>query len=283
MFALAGLAVAAIGLRDRVDAEAVADPTVAIPTLALTAVSTAAAARSWSAITTEHRDRGGRRRGEFYRAQLAKYLPAGPLVTAVSQAALASGDTGRRQAVVALGVNALGVVGAGLVFGPLVATDSELAGPLRLALLAAPLGLVVLHRPLMMAVLERIPRLRDMADAVPAQSAVLRSFGWSVVNMTATATAFVLLLDAVDPDVHASFRLVGAFALAWVIGFLIVPLPSGLGARELVIYALAPGVAGAAVVTASVMHRFATIVAEVALAGITWRSAVATDDTSLDV
>jgi uncharacterized membrane protein YbhN (UPF0104 family) len=60
---------------------------------------------------------------------------------------------------------------------------------------------------------------------------------------------------------------VSAYAIAWLIGFVLVPLPSGLGAREAVLVGLLHGLFPTSVlVAASVFHRIVQIVVEGLLA-----------------
>lgn len=261
VLAFAGLAVAAVTLRDQVDASAATDPKVGIPAVLAAVISVTAAAWSWSTLAGVDAHSSGRRRSEFYRSQLAKYLPAGALLTAAGQTALASTEAGRTRSMGSLAINAIGVICAGLVWGPVVALTLERHVLLRLALAVAPVGLLLLDRRLAVRVLGRL--LGD-PEELPSQPAILRSFALSCVNMLATAWAFVWLLSNLD-DVTVSPATIGGFALAWVVGFLIVPLPSGVGARELVVLALVPDVSTAGLIAASVLHRLATVVAELVL------------------
>lgn len=264
---LAGLAVAAFALRRDVDSAAAAEPRVAIPTVLLAMTSVVAAAHSWSALAGTDGASRGRRRAEFYRAQLAKYLPAGALLTAAGQTALASTEAGRTRSLGSFAINAIGVVCAGLVFGPLVAIGLDRHVALRALLWCAPLALVFLNRRAAVAVLGKFAK---NAELLPDQRAIVRSFGFSILNMASTSVAFVWLLSQID-DIELGLTAVGAFAIAWVIGFLIIPLPSGVGARELVLLALIPGISTAGLVTASVLHRLGTLGAEVAMAAVTTR------------
>jgi glycosyltransferase 2 family protein len=55
-----------------------------------------------------------------------------------------------------------------------------------------------------------------------------------------------------------------AFALSWVVGFLVFPLPSGIGVREAVLLAVVPGASSAALLGASLAQRFLVLGSEVA-------------------
>jgi hypothetical protein len=102
-------------------------------------------------------------------------------------------------------------------------------------------------------------------DALPPQAAILRAYLCALGNLAAYGAAFTVLLSdggAVNP-----FVAVSAFCAAWVAGYLVVPVPSGLGVREAVLVAALPDLATASLLAASVAHRVLGIVAEAALAG----------------
>jgi uncharacterized membrane protein YbhN (UPF0104 family) len=85
-------------------------------------------------------------------------------------------------------------------------------------------------------------------------------------NLISYGAAYaVLLTDVADVN---PFIAGSALCAAWVAGYLVVPLPSGLGVREAVLVAALPG-AAASLVAASVAHRLLGIGAEATLAGLT--------------
>jgi uncharacterized membrane protein YbhN (UPF0104 family) len=57
----------------------------------------------------------------------------------------------------------------------------------------------------------------------------------------------------------------GAFAAAWIVGFLAFFIPSGLGVREVVLIALLPAWDSTQVIGASVGFRVAALVGEMLL------------------
>jgi uncharacterized membrane protein YbhN (UPF0104 family) len=79
-----------------------------------------------------------------------------------------------------------------------------------------------------------------------------------------SGSAFVTLLRQWTDPLEGLATL-GAFALAWLVGFVIFPLPSGLGAREVVLVALLSHLSPGLVLGISVIHRFASIVAEMSV------------------
>ena len=56
-------------------------------------------------------------------------------------------------------------------------------------------------------------------------------------------------------------------AAAWTAGYLVVPLPGGLGVREAVIVAALPEVSAGPLLAVSVAHRLLGLTAEAVLAG----------------
>ena len=93
----------------------------------------------------------------------------------------------------------------------------------------------------------------------------MRSYAHLLVNQVAYAVGFVVLLsEAADVAVPAA---TAAFCASWAIGYLVLPLPSGLLVREAVLVATLPGLATGLVLAASVAHRLTGFVTEAALAG----------------
>ena len=79
--------------------------------------------------------------------------------------------------------------------------------------------------------------------------------------MVANGAALALLVWSLHAARLAAA--VPAFALAWTVGFLAVPIPAGLGIREAVLIAVISRPGGAAlVIAASVAHRLVAIISE---------------------
>ena len=240
----------------------------------LTLVTILSSGRAWTALFTGFLD--DRRalmglRGTFYLSQLTKYLPAGGLVQAASQMSMASAagvPLGR--VAVAFPVSAVCTIAAGATFGVGLVFDSSLPGWVR-ALgavgLAAP---VLLHRRLMAAALgvarRLVPRIPE-SDRLPSQRDILAAYGWAVLGIGAFAVAYAVLLGSIT-DGARPVTVVSAFAVSWVIGFLAVPIPAGIGVREVVLVALLPGIGAAPLLAASLALRLLAIAAELlAVAG----------------
>lgn len=206
----------------------------------------------------------------FFVGQLGKYIP-GSVWSLGAQAQMARG----------FAIPARTTVAAGLVFllyncatalvvgcGVGLTQDAQLPG----WVLAA--GVIVGVLLLVPAVVRRIAALlagtaapaigwRTTAAIVVLMAGVWLSYGLATAVL-ATGTAGVALTGLVPVAV-------AAFALAYLVGVVVVLAPSGLGARELVLgWLLAPvvGVPVAAAVTllARVLHT----VADFSIAGIAW-------------
>jgi len=205
-----------------------------------------------------------------YASQLGKYVPGG-VVQAVGQVAIAGRyaiplRTAFPAYVVYAGHAALGSLVAGVV---LVTQASAVGG--RWALLAGLLGVVslmsisrrVLEWALRLAqrVVSRLRRIGPL----PAQRALTRGFALQVVFALLQGVSFAVLLRSLDHDVPFAAAM-GANALAFGLGLLALPVPSGLLVREGLLIAILHPVAGAAtVVTAAVVQRLTAIGAEVVM------------------
>ena len=197
----------------------------------------------------------------YFVGQLGKYVP-GSVWALIAQAELGKDHriSRARSAVVALGALMVLVVVGGTIGAAGLAAGS--AGSLRTywwALLAVPVGLTVLWPPVfnrLVALGLRAARRSGPAPTISGR-ALLRSSGWAVVMWLAFgAHAWFLAapLGAAGPRDLAT--VVGAFALAWVVGFLVVVAPAGAGPREAaLILALAPVMGSADALVVALVSR----------------------------
>lgn len=232
-------------------------------------VALALAAQSWIVLFPPGADRRSLASG-FYASQLTKYLPAGGLVQAASQVALASGDGGGASAALRLPVFSLGyivaalTVGSGLVFAGDLPTWGRVLAGLSL------LSLLTLNRRVLHGLVRRgrrfVARLPD-PDDLPPQRAILRCYALSLANLVMFAAAFSLLLG--DLTDITPWLAVAAVSAGWAAGYVAVFIPSGLLVREAVLIAALPGLPAASLLAASVAHRLVGLVAEVFFAGVT--------------
>lgn len=204
----------------------------------------------------------------FYSSQLMKYTPVGGFAQAVGQAAMArTEEVGTARAGTAMLVSKLTMVIAGGVFGPILsATHPSMPGWIRIALLFTPLVFLFGKRELLKWSLDQLrrvlPRTPDHT-ILPAQSDVWKSVLWGIPGLGFAGVAFAFL--AVPAGIDVNFVQASAgFALAWVVGFLVIPVPAGLGVREASLGLLVGGNPGAKLV-AAVLFRAVAIVTEALL------------------
>jgi uncharacterized membrane protein YbhN (UPF0104 family) len=210
-------------------------------------------------------------RGTFYLAQLTKYLPAGGFVQAASQVGLGR-QTGMslKRVAVAFPVSVVVAVVAGATIGAGASASGDLPGWLRACVLLGLLSLVLLHRRLLARVVDlahqffsRVPT----SEHLPSQREILAFYVWALATMASLCAAYTVLLHSVDSSVNP-FVVACAFAVSWVVGFLAVPIPAGVGIREAVLVVLLPGVGAAPLLAASLVLRLLSIGGElVALGG----------------
>lgn len=224
--------------------------------------------RGWAALlggTAARRLASG-----FYLSQLGKYVPGG-----VWQVAGQIGYAVRARATVAQAATAFAIfslvhVAAGGTVGAFTALlQPELSAPVRIAIACSLLAVGLLHRRWMrgaLALLRRVRATPDDDEMLPSQRAILVCWLWGCATMVLAGSSLAVLLHGLDPGAP-TVALVPTFALAWTVGFLALPLPSGIGVREAVLIALLPSVAVPALIAGSVYHRLATMAAEGAMAG----------------
>lgn len=231
-------------------------------TAGLWAIGLLAGSIGWGAILQDQRlvVRAG-----FIVSQLGKYIPGG-VVQATGQVALAKQSgvaTGRGvTSFVTMAVVQISVGGSCLML--LAATWTSAAAGLRMLLvLAGCASLLLLDRRLLLWLLRKIPRVRDSAaDSFVGQRGILVAAAGAFFSLVAAGAGYALVLGSIEP-VEQPGRVIAAFIVAWTAGFVVVPLPSGLGVREAVIATVLHGVTTSSVlVAASVYHRLAIVAAE---------------------
>lgn len=197
----------------------------------------------------------------YFLGEIGKYLPGGvwPI--------LGRGELARRWGVrraaaygsvllslFALYLAAMFVAVAGL---PSLLTGGDGTGPIAvLALL--PLGLVVLHPRVLrlgVGVVERLAR-RQLDLPIPPWRASVALVARYVPAWLAIGAATWAVARSLDPTVGV-LEIGAAATLSWLVGFVLVPVPGGVGVREAAFVAAAgsldPGIAAAVAVAARVI------------------------------
>ncbi len=240
-----------------------------IAAFVLVIVSLQSGSRGWTTLFDGHGDRLKLASGLFT-SQLAKYLPGGGALQIAGQVSMSrDGTISLARASMAYPMYALVTVAASsFVAGSLVISGSDIPATLRVA---AALGLVspiFLVRGAALRVMNLARKLIHRIppnDLIPSQQSILRSFAFGVPMMLATALAFALLLRSLDGSTSVAVA-TGAFAAAWVAGFLVVPLPAGAGVREgVLVIALGGAAPLSAIIAASLAHRVVTILGEIVM------------------
>ncbi len=211
--------------------------------------------------------------------QLGKYLP-GSVWAFVAQVELARDwkvprSRGAAATLLAIAVTVAVSLAVAAVALPL--SSAEAARRWWWALAAAPLLLACLHPRVLgwgvRLAARPFARFREVAEAGPLElrgRAVAASVGWTLVAWVPLGAHVWLLTWAVGGDaLRSAGPAVGAYALAWTLGLLVVFAPAGLGVREVVlVVALAPVVDAGAALVVAVLSRLVMTVADVGWAGL---------------
>ena len=236
---------------------------------ALWACGLLAGAFAWATLL------GGDRRVDHGAAllvsQLAKYVPGGVWqVTGQVGLAKAAGVPVKRGAA-SFSVLAVTQAVAGCTYGLVLGAAWTDAAPVTRILLGAGAiaTLPLIDRRWMVWALSKIPRTRETsAELVPPQKSIVITYLACLVTLAATCCAYVVLLGSFGP-VSQPFLVIGAYAIAWTVGFVAIPIPSGVGIREAVLAAILHGKYDTSViVAASVYYRLVSVATEGALAAI---------------
>ncbi len=244
--------------------------TVAIAIAApLAVVAIVASCRTWTAlfegVFASSLDRR-KLAGTYYVSQLTKYLPVGGVLQATSQVSLATSlgiPIGR--VAVAFPVSALSSVTAGCTLGAGLVFATSLPGWARVLALLGLATPLLMHRTLLanvLALARRIVRRIPAADRLPEQRHIFASYRFGILSISGGALAYSTLAHSLAPD--AGFGMMFcAYAVAWVVGFVIVPIPAGIGVREALLVAIVPHAGAGPLLAASLAQRLLAAGAEV--------------------
>jgi uncharacterized membrane protein YbhN (UPF0104 family) len=216
----------------------------------------------------------------YFAGEIGKYVPGGvwPVLGRGELVRSSGVPTATAYASVALSLGALYLAAMACVclLLPLwIADAGQLNALWVLSLL--PLGLAMLHhRPLawLVRVAERVMR-RDIAVTVPPWS---RSIGLVARYLPAwffVGTATWCIARAFDGTI-AWIDIVPAAILSWIVGFVLVPIPGGLGVREAAFVGLATALPSGIAATIAIAARLIFMAVDAigaVVAGITLRAA----------
>lgn len=245
--------------------------------LALACAGLVAQMLSWRSLLTGTGGAPGLRASAriYYHGQLGKYVP-GSVWAVVAQAELGRAHklTRARSAVVALGALAvLLVVGGAVAVVGLAAGSPESLSTYWWAMIVVPLGAIGLAPPVFNWVVGKalvILRRGDQSVRVDGRGLAASAL-WALTMWVFFGLHAFVLLRALHPEDPGRGLVLstGAFALAWVVGFLIVIAPAGTGPREAaLVLALAPMVTSSDALLIALVSRVLMVVADAAAAGV---------------
>jgi uncharacterized membrane protein YbhN (UPF0104 family) len=192
-------------------------------------------------------------------AQLAKYLPGAVWAFAAQVELGHDHQVPRRRGATAVVVSLAVALGVALLIaaGTLPLTSVGEARHLWWALVITPVILIGLWPPVLGRILDRALVLarRQPLERRPSLRGLATAVGWTTLGWLLLGLQLWLLVRDVTGDgARVLLLALGANALAWSAGLLIVVFPGGIGPRELVLVtALAPVMPrGAALATALV-------------------------------
>ena len=211
----------------------------------------------------------------FTAAQLGKYVPGTVWVMAIQA------DLGRRwrvpASVMALSyvVGTVVAIATGALMALTAATDPArpLAPALLVAVAAGGLVLLVgLARPqLLNRLISAGARLlrRDLPVVALAPGALARAVVWECLGWIALGLQLWLLARPLGASAALIPAFIGIFALAFVVGLVLIPLPAGLGVREgLLVALLAPSLGAGAALTVALLSRLVLVAVDLVLASV---------------
>jgi len=183
----------------------------------------------------------------FLVSQFGKYVPGGVWNVLAAAELGADHRIPRRRSLSAMAVAVLVSVVTGLVVAVVAVAlaPASVRGSYGWVLWAAPVLVVllvpaVLNRLLSVAL--RLARRQPLEHPLTAAGTLL-AVVWSLLGWVAAGAQVWVLATALGmPALPQTVALaVGGYALAWVVGFLVVVVPAGVGAREVVLAAVLAG------------------------------------------
>lgn len=193
----------------------------------------------------------------YFGGELGKYVPGGIWpVLGRGELALRAGVPRATAYVTTLISYAAMCVAAGIVCGvlaPVVANGDQGLGWGWLMIALVPIGVAAVHPAVMgraFALAGRISRGRIDPQPQP-WSTMVGLIGWAIPTWVLVGGASSAITQALGYHQQPA-RVAFAAIAAWVIGFLVVPVPAGAGLREIVFVGVSGLAAGPAVAVAAI-------------------------------
>jgi uncharacterized membrane protein YbhN (UPF0104 family) len=208
----------------------------------------------------------------YYVGELGKYVPGGiwPVLGRGELARRGGVPKGRAFTSVALslGMLYLAAMFTATAFLPFALSSGGGLSPWMLFLLALPVGVVLLHHEVLERLLALVSRVakREVDVPVPRWGVSLGLVARYIPTWLSIGFATYAVARALSPDIDFA-QMMFATILSWVVGFLAVPVPSGAGIRETVLFAASGAPEDIAIATA-VAARIIFVVVDVGGAAI---------------
>ena len=205
-------------------------------------------------------------------SQLGKYVP-GAVWAVAAQVEFGRGhDIPRKRSASAAVISMLVTLATGLLVTSvaLPLSSGTAAREYWWALVLAPLALLALYPPLMGYLLDRLLRLarRPPLERRIGAAGMTRAVAWSLLGWGFFSVhAWLLVVGMIGKGAGVLLIAAGAYALAWSVGFILIPFPGGVGPRELAfVAALAPIMPRGSAIVVVVVSRLVLTIGDLALA-----------------
>jgi uncharacterized membrane protein YbhN (UPF0104 family) len=219
----------------------------------------------------------------YFPGQLGKYVP-GAIWPVVGRGEMAyRGGVNRGVAYVSVALSlaltylAASLTAIVLLIGSLL-TGQGVAGAVWVLLLL-PAGLAMLHPAVLQRLVTVAERVlsRDVPVVVPPYGTIVRLLVRHVPAWLAIASATWLVARAFTTDVPV-LQVMFAAVLSWIVGFVVVPVPGGIGVREAAFAAAATSLPDDVAATVAIVARLCFIASDLIGAGLVvlfsgWRAA----------
>lgn len=179
----------------------------------------------------------------FFVSQLGKYVPGGIWNILAAAELGAEHRIPRRRSLTAMMVTILVSIVTGMAIATLAVAlaPPDVTEQFGWAVLLFPAAAVLLVPTVLNKVLTRLLRLarRPPLEHPITARGTLSAVGWSLLAWCVAGLHVWILGVAVglEPTLAAFALVCGGYALAWIVGFLVVVVPAGIGAREAVLLA----------------------------------------------
>jgi uncharacterized membrane protein YbhN (UPF0104 family) len=222
----------------------------------------------------------------YFGSQLTKYLPGGIWVipsrvvllremgfdATTSSLALATEMISLASASFLLGLLSLGPVTTTLGWNPYTILILFLGFLLAIGLLIVSPELLARFLPSRFTLPEAFKEIARFSIAERGKS-TLFSIMLYLVQWSIAGLGFHLLLISIDPQIGASNLLfsVGVFSFSWVIGYITIVSPGGIGVRESILVILLGTLAAEPIpILAAILYRMYWLVIELLLFAVVW-------------